>query len=266
MSCGHPWEWLPAPVGTYLIDLTRRCHAALGTDLLAVYLAGSGAMRAYRPGRSDLDVVAVTLRTPDPGMSAMLVANLRHTVLPCPARKLELVLYERERLSLIDGSTAFSLELNDGPREQLTVRRSPEERSAEEGRFWYLIDLAILRDTGVALFGPPAAQLIGEPLRTAVLDALIQSLRWHSEHTRSRLEDVTLNAARALQWTRTGRWGPKIAAGHWLLSHALLPLNQRIAVEEAMDPRGSRRSQPTDAALELLKWITAELEDQRARY
>ncbi len=50
------------------------------------------------------------------------------------------------------------------------------------GDHWYVIDLAIAREHGRALLGPPPSELIGEIPREEILAALDASDRWHAEH------------------------------------------------------------------------------------
>ena len=86
---------MDAEVERYLAELVEAARETLGDNLMGAYAAGSIAMGAYQPGRSDVDVALVCEDAVDLSDKQALVARLRHEALPCPARGLELVLYRR---------------------------------------------------------------------------------------------------------------------------------------------------------------------------
>jgi hypothetical protein len=79
--------------------LVDRPGAALGRDLVGVSLIGSGALGDFIRGTSDLDVAVVARTSLAPNTKARLAGMVSHGVLPCPARRLELVVYAAERLA-----------------------------------------------------------------------------------------------------------------------------------------------------------------------
>src|SRR4051794_27097713 len=104
-------------------------------------------MDAFEEGRSDLDLIAVA-----PAEHRLEIAGrLSHRSLPVPARKLELVVYSPEGLR----ERRWSLNLNSGEGEPEHVGLDPDA----EPSFWFTIDLAIAREHGKALLGPPPAEL-----------------------------------------------------------------------------------------------------------
>ena len=184
----------------------------LGSDLTGVYLFGSAALGDYRPHRSDLDVAVVAGCPLTAPVKARVVEVLDHRVLPCPARKLELVVYERGRLSRGDVSCELDLNTGAGGREWRTS-------SAEA--HWYVLDVAIGRERGVALSGPPPPSVFPDQPRERILAAVRASLDWHSDHAEDPVVDpgdVVLNACRAWRWLEEGEWCPKGAAGRWAVA------------------------------------------------
>ena len=153
------WPTLPDEVESYLEALVERLREALGDRLVAVWLIGSAAMGAFRPGESDLDVAVVVTRAA--GRTSTL------DDLPVPATKLEIVFYDRELKVVLDP--------NPG-----------------SGDHWYLIDLAIAREHGRALLGPPPSELIGEiprerdPGRAGRLGPLARRARARQPERRAR--------------------------------------------------------------------------------
>jgi hypothetical protein len=173
----------------YLAELTRRLDATLSPR--GVYLVGSGARGGYVPGRSDLDVIAVAREPVTAEQHAAVVGRCRHEALPCPARKLELVVYGP------DGATV-EVNLNSGPGEFV-------DEVTEW--FWFVVDRAIAVDHGVALAGPPAREAIAAPVEDEVDRALREMVAWYEANEPG--EPARLAAARADAWFDRGAWVTK---------------------------------------------------------
>ena len=84
------------PEYAYLTKLATQLRRVLSRNLVGVYIGGSYALGGYIRGRSDLDVAAVVHEPLARATIDEVVAALRHEALPCPARKLELVVYTEE--------------------------------------------------------------------------------------------------------------------------------------------------------------------------
>ena len=75
----------PEPVRAQLARLAEGLTAILADRLVGVYLHGSLALGCFQPAASDLDVLVVTERPPDPDQLSRLAALLRDTsAAPCP--------------------------------------------------------------------------------------------------------------------------------------------------------------------------------------
>ena len=136
----------------YLEEVTRRVCRSLGSAACGVWLSGSAALADFAADRSDLDVQALSATRVRFAARAKLAAALDHEVLPCPARGLEFVLYALGDLREPAGP-AFQLNLNTGSAPVRRVSSDP----GDDPRFWFVVDVAIARQRGVALAGPPAA-------------------------------------------------------------------------------------------------------------
>jgi predicted nucleotidyltransferase len=172
-----------------------------------VVLIGSAALGNYVPGVSDLDVAAVSPEAV--GDPEAVAAPIRHSSLPCPARKLELVVYRAEQAAAPTRDLEFELDLNTGAGGD----RLLTDLGGEPGH-WYLIDLAIAREHGRTLAGPPARELFGEPPRADLLEALREGMRW-AEAQEPDSPDTALNAARAQRFLECGDWLSKSDAAVW---------------------------------------------------
>jgi Domain of unknown function (DUF4111) len=187
---------IPTQLATYLDRLVQAMSAVAELD--AVYLLGSGALGAYEEGRSDVDVVAVTARSLS--LDERRAFAEAAEAIPCPARKLELVVYPR-------GSETWEINLNTGEH----VSFDP----AEEPAFWFVLDRAIAEQHAVSLLGPAWGESFPPVPTEAVLEALGQALDWQEQEDPLGRSSV-LNACRAWCWLETGRWVAKQEAAQWL--------------------------------------------------
>jgi hypothetical protein len=194
----------------YLEELVGRLQELLGPELVGVYAGGSWALGGYVHGRSDLDV-AVLVRVPlTDEVSDRIVADLRHEAFPCPARGLELVVYTEETARTPSLEPAFELNLNTGG--GITFRADREAQPGE--RQWFAIDRSVLAEHGIALVGPPAADVFAPVARDDLRPALADVLRWY-EREAPESGDAVLNAGRSLLFMREGIWLPKPALRAW---------------------------------------------------
>jgi hypothetical protein len=194
----------------YLDEAARRLEAILGVDLVGVYASGSWALGGYEAGRSDLDV-AVVVRAPLRDEAAeRIVAALREEELPCPARGLELVVYTAESAASGAAEPGFELNLNTGAGMPFRADRTPQPGE----RHWFPIDRSVLARHGVALVGPPAADVFAAPQRAELRPMLAEVLRWYAREDPDS-EDGVLNAGRSLRFARDGVWLPKPALRDW---------------------------------------------------
>jgi hypothetical protein len=207
--------FLDGPTSTYVRAVSERLRSLLGEDLLGVYLVGSGSMGGFDPQKSDVDVAAVVTRSLGLEQKRLVVGRLSHAALPCPVRKLELVVYGSEAVGGPSPSLRGLLNLNTGA----TVGVEASFDPGTEPGHWFVLDLAMARKHGWSLFGPPPQAVFGEIERIRVLKALVASLRWHRSNDREGIQSV-LNACRAWRWVEEGTWSPKPAAAAWARARA----------------------------------------------
>jgi hypothetical protein len=222
----------------YLDALTSRVRGELGTSLVGVWLVGSAGAGWYEPPVSDLDVAVVVKRALDERSARSLAAKLSHARLPCPARRLELVVYRRGLLAEPAWPLPFELNFNTGRDMTDHVGLDP----AAEAAHWFLIDLAIARDHSMPLAGPSLPFLLGAVPRPAVLDALRSALDWYEEDPDP--EGTILAACRAWHFAEEDEWVSKRDAAEW----AAARLTDPGAVHRALTLRGGGSAEPPTAA------------------
>jgi hypothetical protein len=215
-------------IAEYLSELTTRLERQLEDRLVAAWLIGSGALGDFDPGRSDVDVQAVSTTRLRRSELQRLAAALRHEALPCPVRGLEFVLYAREDLSNPRGP-AFQLNLNTGPGMDHHVGYD----AAAEPRFWFVLDVMIARQHAQPLAGPSPDTVLPALRRPLVLSALRDSLDWYRTHDSGQ---AVIAACRAWAWAIDGRWLSKRDAATWAAHQVADPAPIAKALYRRSDP------------------------------
>jgi Nucleotidyltransferase domain len=247
---------LPAPETAYIQILTARLQHVLDAQLIGVYLFGSAAYGAYEPGRSDLDVQAVVSQPLTESEYRALTARIANAALPCPARKLEFVLYTQQAAGTATRHPQFALNFNTGAGQPDHLVLDP----AQEAGHWFLLDIALGRKLGRALTGPPPAELFAAPQQVWVLDALLESLRWHHAHEVASANSLA-NACRGWRWAETGVWGSKQGGVAWAAGQPNAPQILR-EVEQARQTGESLQVGAAEAVLALVEQrVRLALED-----
>jgi hypothetical protein len=252
-----------ASASRYLDDLVAAARGVLADNLVAAYAAGSLALDAYQPGRSDVDVALICEAKMAGTHKNMLVSTLRHEALPCPARGLELVVYRREVAQSGRSDPAFELELNTGPRMEFRATYDPTERPSADGTFWYALDRSILHQSGRVIFGPPATEMFADLSRHELQRSLLAALEWwlarpapDDEAPAPGADDAVLGACRSLVKYRDGRWLSKVDAGRRVAAAGLWPelIARAIAARSGGPALGGREARLFQAwVLEQLK-------------
>lgn len=243
----------------YLADLVTAARELLGVRLFGAYAAGSLALDAYQPGRSDIDVALVVDSALQDGTKQALVSALRHEALPCPARGLELVLYRRDVAASGTPGPGFEVELNTGRAMPFRATFHAEDRAAADGRFWYGLDRSLLHQQGLALLGPPAAEVFADLSPTGLRALLVEALEWWHFHgvPNEPADDAILGACRSLVKVRHGTWMSKVDAARHLIATGYQPAD---VVQRAIEARTSGGPAPDfDAGRAFQRQVLAEL-------
>lgn len=232
-----------------VVDIARE---VLGTEFVGGYAAGSLALDAFDPGRSDIDMALLCRNPLSEVVKRELIARLRHSALPCPARGLELVVYTVATAQSGTGDPGFELELNDGPAMAFRQTLRPADRPVADGTFWYGLDRSIVHQSGRVLAGPPASEAFVELPPEELRRLLVDSLHWWMAllgHVEDRpaagADDAVLGACRALVRHRYGRWLSKVEAGRRLLRAGYRPaetIEQSIAARSGAPPPSGRQA------------------------
>ena len=201
---------VPNEILTYGREVVASLEDVLRDGLHGAYFVGSVALGGYVPGQSDIDMVAVSEDAIADQLKPLLADAVFDTTRSCPARGLEFTLYRRSLAESSPVAADFEVNVNGGPR----MDRDIHVDSRTEPRFWYVIDRAIAHRCGVAIVGPPPAEVFAAVSRQALLEAMIESMRWHREHEKATLYSV-LNAARAWRFAAEDALVSKLEGAAW---------------------------------------------------
>jgi hypothetical protein len=199
----------------YLQDVVDVCRTSAGSSLLGLYLTGSAAQGEMAP-LSDIDLIAVVRKHLPPERIMPIITQLDPAQRPIPAHGLELMIAAAEtaRKPLRVPTVDYALTLGgaEGTFVEIAVEY-PE----------LLIDMAVCRETGRALVGPPPQDIFGPIERKWLLDVLCKSLEWHrttifDPHHDPMGQNSILNAARAWRYAERGDFVSKAQGGRWALT------------------------------------------------
>ena len=193
--------------------LIASIRAALGADLVGLYLYGSAVAGGFDEGVSDVDLVAVT--RPDAADLDLAALRSMHERFedehPDWRGRVEVAYVGID--SLRDFRTTTRSLAVVSPGESFHLR---DDRLTDWAPNWYLV-----RDGGVALLGPPAAMVFPEVEQTEFVAAVLRYADEVARRDRSGADpgavayDV-LTVARALLLVRTGTAGSKQEAAAWV--------------------------------------------------
>ena len=209
---------------------------ALGPALVGVYLHGSAAFGDYDPARSDVDILAVCAAPLTASERARLGARLGREAVPCPAPAgLE--------FSLVTQAAARD-PARDPPYELHGWDEHGRMRSGDDrGDPDLPLHFAVVRQIGIAVWGPPAADVVRDVPPDERIALVADELDWAVAHA-SRSTQV-LTACRAWALSVDGRFRSKRGAAEWALRHGA----PQVVAEVLADHRAARESRPEPQAV-----------------
>lgn len=199
-----------ADVAPLLTELTAGIRRALGEKVLAVYVWGSYVLGDFDPRISDLDLLCVLAADIDEEQFTALRemhAQLERDYVEWTGR----IEVRYATLETLDDPAAGGEIVSISPGEPLN-RRVSDER--------WQIDWYVVRERGVALHGPPAAELLAPISREQFVASVRANVAAQGDwldrlHGRPGQAYAILLMCRALRSTLHGDQLSKPAAGRW---------------------------------------------------
>jgi hypothetical protein len=226
----------PQEVEQLLTTLLAEIHARLTSNLVGLYLRGSLVMGDFRPESSDIDLLAVTERLVSAEEFAALVEMHNHLGQPGHpfANRVEIAYIDRVALRRFQPGYRFP-----------TLGQGETLGWAEHHTNW-ILERWMVREHGIALFGPPPTTLIDPVPRAELSSAVRERLQdwaewasdlndpeWHGP--RSHKAYVVETMCRALYTLAQGEIGSKPQSVAW--ARQSLPEPWRILVEQSQSWR-----------------------------
>ncbi|GAB1216289.1 hypothetical protein ATERTT37_005499 [Aspergillus terreus] len=239
---------LPEEVEAYLDEIVQRLTHYLKDQLVGVYLFGSAGYGAYESGLSDLDVQAIVKDPLDTVDKEAIICRLNQAALPCPATKLEFVVYAHSAVYPASRHPRFELNLNTGRHQPDHISLDP----ANESSHWFLLDIAMGRELGRSLHGPDTTDAFGAIPQRWILEAIGNSLDWHQANELNSANSV-LNACRAWRFIVTCEFSSKLDGAKWAMQQQGCP----DIVSRAIAARKTGDELPTAQVLRLYDIVIA---------
>lgn len=223
---------LPEEVEAYLEEMVKRLTSYLKDQLIGVYLFGSASYDAYESGLSDLDVQAIVKDSLDTVDKQAVICRLNQGALPCPATKLEFVVYAENAVYPASRHPRFELNLNTGVHQPDNISLDP----ANESSHWFLLDIAMGRELGRKLYGPDTTDAFGAIPERWILEAIANSLDWHQANELSSANSV-LNTCRGWKFIVTSEFSSKLNGAKWAMQQQGCPdiVSRAIAARKTGD-------------------------------
>jgi hypothetical protein len=225
---------VPDEIAAFGRDVSDGLQTVLGNGFIGAYFVGSIALGGYVAGESDIDMVAVTEGPVRQELKRAIADAVFDATLHCPARGLEFTLYRDEVAASAPSGADFEVNVNGGPRMPRVVHFDADEQP----RFWYVLDRAIAHRYGIAIIGPPASDVFADASRPTLLDAMVDSMRWHRTHEKATLYSV-LNASRAWRFAVEDLLGSKLEGAAWARQRWRRP----SVIDAAVELRHGRHAQ-----------------------
>jgi hypothetical protein len=231
----------------------------LGDTLVGLYLTGSLSYGGFDPASSDIDFLALCRQRPRADEIAALSAMHQDIASQTPDWA------ERIEGSYIWESLLSSLEPPREPRPYINggTLWAPEPRYGQE----WTMNLFVLHERGVALFGPPAAEVFPRVSIQSMRQASLRSLHEEWEPllvNDSQLDDphyqayITLTLCRILHTQQVDGVASKRDAAHWV--KATYGETIRHTVERAEQWEVGQPLDMKREVLELLSFTLAEID------
>jgi streptomycin 3"-adenylyltransferase len=225
------WNTSPPAIQAQVERYVADVRAMLGGALVGVYLHGSLAMGCFNPAQSDLDVLVVTRAPMSLAMKRDIADHLlRASRQPAP---IEVSFLALAMLTPWRHPLRFDLHYSEMWRDAYM-----RDLAGEGWRSWNARDqrdpdlsahITVVRQRGIALYGPPAASVFPEVPETDYIAAIMSDVTEALDRIYADPVYAILNVCRTLAFLQMRRVLSKEEGGQWALDHlppALRPLVQ----------------------------------------
>ncbi|ASI90651.1 hypothetical protein [Vibrio mediterranei] len=169
---------LPSAEREYINRLCDVLQLIAGTNIVGIYLLGSASQESYVAGESDLDVQMVVDQPLCDAQKQAIIEALSHSYLPCPATKLEFVVYHKAQLRTAQ-TLHYAINYNTGR----TLKKDYVSFDHNnDPRHWFLLDIAMAGNWAITLFGESFNRIFPSIEPSLLLQAMHECLTWFNKH------------------------------------------------------------------------------------
>jgi streptomycin 3"-adenylyltransferase len=217
----------PPAVHAQLNELTKGLRTTLGDALVGVYVHGSLALGCFNGARSDIDVLAIVARTLSQDERQAVVDVLLQT--SGAPFGVEADVLTIEQLRNWRHPSPFELHFWEGRRDEWALDPLGTHASLATENPDLAAHLKIARAAGIALIGPPPAEVFPLVPEADLRDSLLRDLEW--SRTAGVLYGV-LSPCRIWAALETGEIHSKVTGARWAIQR--LPADLQSTVERAL--------------------------------
>lgn len=201
-------------IARYLDRVIDYLRSLLRDQFVGFYVYGSLTTDAFMPGRSDIDVLGIVVRSMTDQLRTQVHDGIADLVLPPVIRGLDLSIACSATAWNAHEQACWELMLQVGRRENEQYTRDRERCDPR-----LPLDFALVRQQGAALVGPPIDEVAGPMPPGLVLGACAEDIRrWAARDVFVDGASGVLNTCRAWQYLEEGTLGSKVEGGQWALA------------------------------------------------
>ena len=226
----------------YLGEVSSGLQAALSRRLLGFYVFGSTVTGSFVPGKSDMDALALVAGSLGNEEIERIRGEVAGISLPSVIRGLDLSIASDRTVAHLTESACWEMMLQVSAAE---TGQHVVERERCDPRL--PLDLALARQEGIPIVGPPVREVVARVPRKLVLRACTENVRvWAGRDAFRDPASGVLNACRAWQYLEGGTLGSKVEGGQWALGRG----GHRHLLDAALaQHRGEEHRLPPDAEI-----------------
>lgn len=235
-SSGQRWPECDSAIALFIDKVVDGLLDQLGDSLVGIYLHGSLALGSYYPPKSDIDLLVVVRDRMNPAEREGVSRRFVELSMDRPTTgDVEVSAVTEHAARRFEHPMPYEMHYSTSWNERI-----------ERGEVDYTEDLqdpdlaahvSSVRESGVALFGPPPTDVFGPVPEEDFLESILEDLEWivEDEQILSSPFYGVLNGCRVLfvLADRSRRVPSKEEAAAWALEH--LPTEHRPIVDEALD-------------------------------
>jgi predicted nucleotidyltransferase len=245
-----------------LQSLADGVQQILGENLVGIYLHGSGVIDGPYP-TSDLDVLVVAHRRTTDDEKRALLDVLREvsgrTADPGPDRPIELDVVVQSEIRPWTYPPPFDFHYDELIRDRFDAGELEPWDEPTNPDLTSIVRMARAASSSVA--GPPPRDVLDEPPRDDLIDALTRDLHTETEWLERDTRNVVLTLARIWSGIETDDLHSKATAAAWALPR--LPAEHRGVLERARDQYVAGTHGPWDDVMDEVRayvdYVTAQI-------